>query len=142
MSDEQKVYDFYKGSIPLYLSISFFSLAPLWPSWSARLIWGGLGIAAIIVSWVRQSRQKLYFDNDSIKRQSVTKDYKISKPYQNLLLGAALVIAITASTIGLLKFGFGKYQFIGLSLSIIMCFMAITNLVYLPSMRRRYNLKK
>jgi len=136
VSETQKVYDFYKGSIPLYLSISFFSLTPLWASWSARLIWGGLGVASIIVCWMRQSRQAL------LKRRAVTKDYKVSKPYQNLLLGTALVVAITASTVGLLKFGFGQYQFIGLSLSIILLFMAISNLVYLPIMRRKYNLKK
>jgi len=142
VSEAQNVYDFYKGSISLYLSISFFSLAPLWTGWSARLIWAGLGLAAIIICWMHQSRQALYFDNDSTQRRVITKKYKLPKKYQNLFIGTVLFISVSASTIGMFKFGFGEYQFIGFCLSIFMLAMAFSNLVYLRTMRTKYNLKK
>jgi len=141
MSEAQDVYDFYKGSVLLYFATAFFVLTPLWNGWSMRLIWGGLGLAAIMICWMRQSRKAIYFDNDFLERQKVTASYKLSKKHRKRLLGIILAIAFGASTIGVFKFGFGEYQFIGLGLSICMFAMGISNLVYLPVMRRKYNLK-
>ena len=137
MSEAEQVYDFYKDSIFLYLSVSFTALAPLWPGWSMRLIWAGLGVVAITLCWMRQSRKALYFDNDYHKRQEVTANYKLPQKQRKFLLGAILMIAFTVSAIGVFKFGFGEYQFIGLSVSIFMLAMAISNLVYLPVIRRK-----
>ncbi len=140
MSEARDVYDFYKGSILLYFSIAFFTLTPLWPGWKARVVWGGVGLAAIIICWMGQSRKKLYLGNDYKKRYAVTQHYKISRERKNLILGAIFIIAFGASTFGVLKYSFGYYQFIGLSMSITMAFMGILNLSYLPNMRRHHDL--